>query len=77
MLLQSNLGARPAGLLRETGNLAFEADPRIPPNPKKMLFLEVVILFDINQLVSVNNNWAASTMPTRISRLIKTYQRGY
>ena len=35
MLLESNLGAKPTWLLGETGNLALEADPRIPPNQKK------------------------------------------
>ena len=31
-LLLSNLGVKPTWLLRETGNLPLEADPRIPPN---------------------------------------------
>ena len=29
-----NLGVKPTWLLRETGNLALEADPRVPPNQK-------------------------------------------
>ena len=36
MLLQSNLGVEPKWLLRETGNSALEADPRVPPNQKNM-----------------------------------------
>ena len=32
VLLLSNLGVKPTWLLRETGNSAPEADPRIPPN---------------------------------------------
>ena len=35
MLLLSNKGIKPTWLLRETGNSALEADPRIPPNKKK------------------------------------------
>ena len=35
VLLKSNLGVKPTWLLRETGNSAPEADPRIPPNQKK------------------------------------------
>ena len=31
----SNLGVKPTWLLKETGNSALEAEPRIPPNPKK------------------------------------------
>ena len=33
MLLWSNLGVKPASLLRETGN----SDPRIPPTQKKKI----------------------------------------
>ena len=33
--VESNLGVKPTWLLRETGNSALEADPRIPPNQKK------------------------------------------
>ena len=37
MLLQGNQDVKPTWLLRETGNLALEADLRIPPNQKKTL----------------------------------------
>ena len=34
MLLWSHLGVKPTWLLRERGNSALDADPRIPPNQK-------------------------------------------
>ena len=37
MLLYSNLGVKPSWLLRDMGNSALEADPRIPPNQKKKM----------------------------------------
>ena len=36
---------RPAWLLRETGNLALEADPRIPQKQQKKKFDEMVITY--------------------------------
>ena len=43
VLLYSNLGVKPTRLLRETGNSALEADPRIPPNQKKHIFLNLCV----------------------------------
>ena len=40
MLLWSNLGVKPTWLLRETGNSALEADPRIPPNKQKKRLID-------------------------------------
>ena len=51
MLLLSKLGVKPAWLLGETGNSVLEADPRIPPNPKKKT---------ICKNISSNNNIKAS-----------------
>ena len=35
--MQSNRGAKPTWLLRETGHSGLEADPRVSPNQKKKL----------------------------------------
>ena len=41
VLLLSNLGVKPTWLLRETGNSALEAEPRIPPNQKNIFPLAI------------------------------------
>ena len=41
VLLQSSLGVKPTWLLREAGNSALEADPKIPLNNNKKLFLRI------------------------------------
>ena len=51
MLLWSNLGVEPAWLLRETGNSALEADPRIPPNNKKKMCQTIQKLFPNNEVI--------------------------
>ena len=47
--VESNLGVKPTWLLRETGNSALEADPRIPPNQKKKQAVPSLLLNYIGQ----------------------------
>ena len=57
--LSSNQGVKPTGLLRETGNWALEADPRIHPDQKMLLGWALFMLAFIwrKKNMTCNNSW--------------------